>query len=216
MPRSISRAIDERVERLFESGDAVGRLDAAARDAADSFSKTESALKSLLSATAATKQKLWDGIEAFGLQSRTLLGSGNEGGAKDAIRKKAACLSLVQRLEGIASEASGIQAGLEASKGRLVRSADASQKNMREKNARRMGAGLYEELTDALFVLKSAEGRLRQIEAKNQSIDELINAMNDPKTTSNNEVIMREFEKIVISWQVEEELAKLKSGSVRS
>jgi phage shock protein A len=87
---------------------------------------------------------------------------------------------------------------------------------MRAKNARSMVAGLYAEVLDALFVLRTAEGRMRQIEAKNQSIAELINAINNPKTTSNNDAIMREFEKIVINGQVEEELAKLKSGGVRS
>jgi hypothetical protein len=112
MPRSISHAIDEQVERLFENGDATGRLGAAARNALDSISKTESALKLIQNRTTAIKHDVWDGVGAFGLQSKTLRGSGDEVGAKNAIRKKAACLSLVQKLEEIAAKASEIQEGL--------------------------------------------------------------------------------------------------------
>jgi uncharacterized protein YicC (UPF0701 family) len=71
-------------------------------------------------------------------------------------------------------------------------------------------------LADARFVLERAKGRMRQVRAKNQSIARLINAINNPEITLNNETITREFAKIAIDTQIEEELAKLKSGIVRS
>jgi len=178
------------------------------------------------------KVRLWDNVRNLDEQAHRAVESNREDLAKLALERKNANLLQVQGLDKQIAEMQDEQQKLEDTERRLSTKVEEFKSKKEVIKAQYSAAeaqvrikenvtGISEEMTDVGMAMSRAEDKTEKMKAKAQALDEMIDSgvLTDytsmSSTTSSDNDIEGELQKLTVKSSVEEELTKLKAANAK-
>jgi len=178
------------------------------------------------------KMRLWDNVHNLDEQAHRAVESNREDLAKLALERKNANLLQVQGLDKQIAEIQAEQRKLEDTERRLSTKVEEFKSKKEVIKAQYSAAeaqvrikenvtGISEEMTDVGMAMSKAEDKTEKMKAKAQALDEMIDSgvLTDytsmSSTTSSDNDIEGELQKLTVKSSVEEELTKLKAANAK-
>jgi len=178
------------------------------------------------------KMRLWDNVRNLDEQAHRAVESNREDLAKLALERKNANLLQVQGLDKQIAEMQAEQQKLEDTERRLSTKVEEFKSKKEVIKAQYSAAeaqvrikenvtGISEEMTDVGMAMSRAEDKTEKMKAKAQALDEMIDSgvLTDytsmSSTTSSDNDIEGELQKLTVKSSVEEELTKLKAANAK-
>ena len=178
------------------------------------------------------KMRLWDNVRNLDEQAHRAVESNREDLAKLALERKNANLLQVQGLDKQIAEIQAEQRKLEDTERRLSTKVEEFKSKKEVIKAQYSAAeaqvrikenvtGISEEMTDVGMAMSRAEDKTEKMKAKAQALDEMIDSgvLTDytsmSSTTSSDNDIEGELQKLTVKSSVEEELTKLKTANAK-
>jgi len=178
------------------------------------------------------KVRLWDNVRNLDEQAHRAVESNREDLAKLALERKNANLLQVQGLDKQIAEIQAEQRKLEDTERRLSTKVEEFKSKKEVIKAQYSAAeaqvrikenvtGISEEMTDVGMAMSRAEDKTEKMKAKAQALDEMIDSgvltdyTSTSSTTSSDNDLAGELQKLTVKSSVEEELTKLKAANAK-